>query len=117
MLTREQVERAVFEANQAVVATVRYELDQQMRQSLVEWASSTGSNEFHMAVFSAVNGKWDDVRNDLRKGRITLEEASLIIDLFLECKLINRSQFVFYSQQFQAINQTTEQIIVADCKS
>jgi len=46
---------------------------------------------YRIAVLSAVNGKWDDVMKDVRRGRITAKQAKNIIDSLFRSQLITLS--------------------------
>lgn len=102
MPTLADLHQAHQEEHQAYVTELRFELQGQIRNHVIEWSRQFG-DRFIIAAYSAVNGKWDDVRNDLRKGRVTLEDGIRLVDKMLEARLINQRMHGFYLGQFKAI--------------
>lgn len=96
------------EINDAYLAELRFELASQMRNHVIEWSRQFQPN-FFFTAHSAIRGAWDDVRNDLRKGRISLEDGVRLIDKMLEVKLISQNQYRWYLGQFEAIKKGTDQ--------
>lgn len=76
-------------------------------EEIIEWARTEKEKRnnplFFPAVHSALNGAWDDVRKDLRRGRITQAEADRIADKFFEIGRIDEFQCTFYKGQFAEI--------------
>ena len=99
-----QVEQA---AREEMLTDIRRELRALMVTAFLDWARAR-ERQFFMAAWSAVNGAWDDVRKDLRRGRISLNQAVQIAEKLLECKLINAEQLVWYQQQFLTAIQSVE---------
>jgi hypothetical protein len=91
------------EIDELYLAEVRFELDLMMRARLVEWGRNNQGEKFFFAVESASRGYWDDVRNDLRRDRITIDQANQIADKCVEYKLITGRQAEFYKAQFEII--------------
>jgi hypothetical protein len=89
---------------------MRFELEQNLRLEIVNWGA-TREFKFHQAVISAAKGAWDDVRNDLRRNRISFAEANEIVEKFLEFKLVTKAQESWYKGQFLQIcpNQNAAQ--------
>ncbi|MCP4543873.1 MAG: hypothetical protein GY832_42710 [Chloroflexi bacterium] len=79
----------------------------QVNKQIVEWAhveKEKRSNQlFFPAVHSALSGAWDDVRKDLRRGRITLRDANDIADKFLQVGKINDWQCHHLKGRFASI--------------
>lgn len=90
------------ELDEQYLAEMRWRLDRQMRGALVDWARGIGGN-FFFAVYDAGRGYWDNVRNDLRRGKITHEQAGLITDKAVEYRLITGKQADVYKAQFHQI--------------
>lgn len=90
------------ELDEQYLAEMRWRLDRQMRGALVDWARGIGGN-FFFAAESASRGYWDDVRGDLRKGRITLGQANQIAGKAAEFRLISGRQLEYYKTQFAGI--------------
>ena len=63
---------------------LQHELNDSLAQRLVEEAGPGTKT----AMLSAVNGKWHDVMKDVRRGRITYEQALQIIDALYRVRLI-----------------------------
>lgn len=99
MLTPEQLEQAQAEVDEAYVTEMRYELDLILRQSIVDWAQGI-SDRLGMAAYSAVNGRWDDIQKDIQRERITSAQAIMLLDKFLECRLITSRQYDWFKQKF-----------------
>jgi hypothetical protein len=95
------------ELNDAYEAELRFELATQMRHHVIEWSRQFG-DRFFFAVYSATKGAWDDVRKDLKRGRISLEDTIRLIDKMLEVKLINRRMYDAYSGQFETIAEGSD---------
>jgi hypothetical protein len=93
------------EINDAYITELRFELSLQMRNHVIEW-SRQFQPRFFFAAYSATVGAWDDVKKDLRRGRISKKEATCLIDKMFQVKLINQSQYGFYLGQFEAIEAT-----------
>lgn len=89
------------ELDELYTAEMRWQLDQRMRAALVEWGRKQSNTFLFYAVESASRGYWDDVRGDLRKGKITLGQANQIADKCVEYRLIMQRQADYYKQQFE----------------
>lgn len=96
------------EIDEAYTAEIRLELDAMLRRRLINWGKETGGS-FFFAVYSAAKGAWDDVQNDLRKGRITLDQANLIANTCVAYKLITIKQAEFYKDRFSEIAARTNE--------
>lgn len=80
-------------------AEMKYALNYNLRQYVVDWAQQI-SDKFGMTAYSAVNGRWDDIRKDIRRERITKEQAIMLLDKLIECRLITNRLYEWHKQKF-----------------
>ena len=66
------------------------ELNHRIAQHLVDEAAQFGPT-YLMAMLSAVNGRWDDIMKDIRRHRITTDQAIMITDALEGARLISES--------------------------
>lgn len=100
-MTIEELQQVQTEIDEAYKAEIRYELNLNLRRHVIEWAHKSPGN-FFVAAYSAVNGAWDDVLKDIRRGRITVNQAIEILDKMLECRLITQRVYNWHKQKFEA---------------
>jgi hypothetical protein len=70
---------------------------------IMEWAQQFRNTAFTHAVHSALNGAWDDVRKDLRRNRITKEQADTIADKLFMTQRISEFLHGSLTQKFAEI--------------
>ncbi len=80
------------EINENIYNEIKFKLSQKMRESIIESSREQGEKYF-FATLSAVNGKYDDLRKDVTKNRISLTDAENILQKLLDNKLINQLVF------------------------
>ena len=61
------------------------ELNHRVAQRLIE-DSEPGA--YRTAILSAVNGRWSDIWKDVRRDKITIEQARAIVDSLLGARLL-----------------------------
>ena len=91
----EQVQKAVDEAYKA---EVYYEINLMLQQRFVDWGR-TRPGAFFVAVYSVANGAFDDLKRDVMRQRITIDDAGEILDKMLEFGLINQSLHSWHAQK------------------
>lgn len=99
MATIEELEKTQNEIDENYKAEMKYELNHNLRQYVVDWAQQIGDT-FSMAAYSAVNGRWDDISKDIQRGRITKDQAIMLLDKVSECRLITSRQYEWNKQKF-----------------
>jgi hypothetical protein len=90
------------EINENIYNEVKFELSQSIRESIIESSREFGT-KFFFATMSAVNGKYDDLRNDVIKNKISLTDAENILQKLLNNKLINQ---LIFDYQLELIKTT-----------
>ena len=113
LVSNEEIEQ---EVDEEYIRMMRFELEQNLRREIVNWGAAR-EFKFHQAVISAEKGAWDDVKKDLRRNRISLNEANEIVEKCLEFKLINKGQAFWYKNQFLQIcshENAAQQAFAAD---
>ena len=61
------------------------ELNHRVAQRLVDDAEP---GAYRTAILSAVNGRWSDIWKDVRRDKITIEQARAIVDSLLGARLL-----------------------------
>ena len=89
------------EINETIHNEIQFELDQRMRESLIDWSREFG-DRFSLATISAVNGKYDDVRKDVANNKISLKDAKTILQKLLDYKMINTLVFDYQIERIIA---------------
>jgi len=68
---------------------INYQLDQMQREYFLNWAKEFNDNNFFMSCYSSITGRWDDLKKDIARNKITFDQVNIIIDKLLSLKLIN----------------------------
>lgn len=97
--------------------TVRLDLRQDMKAHLEEEARQVGienaygwartiSDRYSMAVYSLVTARYEDVGKDIRRERLTLTDATIIIAKLVELKAIDQSHATIWLSRMPVTERT-----------
>lgn len=89
LLTNEQITKLNHDIDESYKNELRFEISQNVRQQFINWGRKS-PGAFFFAVYSMSNGAYDDLKKDVIRGRITIEQSSEILDKMLEYRLINQ---------------------------
>ena len=92
-------------------AALRLEMQEMARERLREWGRTRGF-KFHMAVLSLAKGAYDDLLRDLERGRLTLAEATEIVDQFVAYGVTTPTQATWYKEKFSAVGTKQQSSVV-----
>lgn len=89
LLTDREIIKLQHDLDEAYKAEIRYEIENGVRQRFIDWGRKS-PGAFFVAVYSVANGAYDDLKKDVVRQRITVEQATEILDKMLEYNLINQ---------------------------
>lgn len=78
------------------------ELNYRVANRLVQDAAQAG-RRYQMAILSAATGRWGDVWKDVRRKRITTEQAQAIVDSLKRARLIGERQVAYYKEHIECL--------------